>query len=487
MAAETNSGSTAGSGYWNEIKGKVGFYVKLGFLLFLVVLLLIPLALIENLVGERKARRDTAVADIARSWGHPQRITGPVLLIPYRYTIPPQPFVNAKGETRMTPAETRIGAIHVLPETVNIGGVIEPTVRYRGIYRAILYTTALKIRGSFAMPDLKTLSIKPDEVMWDSAVFAMGVYDLRGARGDARLTWDGRRFDFKPRTRSTILGPGLHAPIALTAPDPGTTAQPFIFNFDIRFTGSRRIAFTPVGKASTVSLASAWRHPSLDGAYLPTKRKIGAEGFSATWAISYLGRNYPQAWKSHGPKGVPLQTHAIARQIAGSQFGVSLVTPVDFYLKAERSVKYGILFVLLVLAAIFAFDVAGGLNLHVFRYALVGFALCVFYLLLLSLAEFAGFLLAYLAAAAMATVMISFYAAKVMGGWARAGVIALLLGVIYGFLYVVLQLEDYALLVGALGVFAALAAVMYGTRNVDWHALRGGPPPKPAPDEAVKM
>jgi inner membrane protein len=356
--------------------------------------------------------------------------------------------------------------------------MLEPTVRYRGIYEAILYTTALKVRGVFRMPDLKALSIKPEDVLWDRAVFAVGISDLRGARGETKLTWAGAAHGFMPGTQSPILGAGMHAPIALAAPDPNAPnagARSIPFSFDVRFTGSRRITFAPVGKSSRVELVSTWRHPSFNGAYLPSKRRIGDEGFSAIWTVSYLGRNYPQAWKSHGEKGAPLQGRRIAYQMANSQFGVSLVTPVDFYLKAERSVKYGILFVLLVLAAIFAFDVAGGLNLHVFQYALVGVALCVFYLLLLSLAEFAGFLLAYLTAAAMATVMIAFYAAKVMGGWNRAGVIAGLLAVIYAFLYVVLQLEDYALLVGSLGVFTALAAIMYGTRNVDWHALRGGP------------
>ena len=486
MAAQQpdNSGGSQPTGKppsgLSGINARFGFYIKLGFLLMLAVVLLIPLVLIEGMVKERKARRDQAVAGIAQTWGNPQRIVGPVLIIPYRYTIPPQPFVNAKGETRMTPAETRIGVIHVLPETVKMAANLEPTVRYRGIYEAILYTTALKLNGTFKLPDLKSLSIKPSDVLWDQAVFAMGVSDLRGARSDARLVFAGASHAFKPRTKSTILGPGLHAPIKLAAPDPNVTAQPLAFSFNLRFTGSRRIAFTPVGKTSTVSMVSPWRHPSFDGAYLPTKREIGAKGFQATWTISYLGRDYPQAWKSHGDKGVALPTRQIKYQMTRSQFGVSLVTPVDFYLKTERSVKYGILFVLLVLAAIFAFDVAGGLNLHVFQYALVGFALCVFYLLLLSLAEFAGFLVAYLAASAMATVMIASYAAKVMGGWSRAGAVAGLLAMVYGFLYVVLQLEDYALLVGSLGVFVALAAVMYGTRNVDWHMLKSGPPPKEA-------
>jgi len=465
---------------WAEFYERYGIYIKLGFLLLLVIILLIPLTLIKDLVKERKARRDVAVASIARTWGSPQRIVGPVLVIPYRYTVPPKPFVNTKGETRMTPMERRIGSIHVLPESVRLAATLEPTVRYRGIYEAILYTTALKINGTFRIPNLKALSVAPGEVLWDQAVFAMGVSDLRGAHGKTQLKWAGAAHAFKPRTQSPVLGPGLHAPIKLSAPAPEITAKPVSFTFDIRFTGSRRIAFTPVGKSNDVSMVSPWRHPSFDGAYLPSKRTIDAKGFRAEWTVSYLGRDYPQAWKSHGAKGEPLRTRIIIHQMVRSQFGVSLVTPVDFYLKTERSVKYGILFVLLVLAAIFAFDVAGGINMHVFQYALVGFALCIFYLLLLSLAEFAGFLAAYLAAAALATAMIAGYAAKVMGGWARAGAVAGLLATVYGFLYVVLQLEDYALLVGSLGVFTALAAVMYGTRNVDWHKLKAVPTPNEA-------
>ncbi|MHA1537441.1 MAG: cell envelope integrity protein CreD [Alphaproteobacteria bacterium] len=459
---------------WATFNARFGLYIKLGFLLLLIILLLVPLALIDGLVKERKARRNVAVASIARTWGSPQRIVGPVLVIPYRYTVPPKAFVNAKGETRMTRAERRIGSIHVLPESVRMDAALEPSVRYRGIYEAILYTTALKIKGAFRLPDPQTLSIAPGDVLWDQAVFAVGISDLRGARGQTRLAWAGKSYGFKPRTRSPVLGPGLHAPIALSPPAPGSAAPPVAFAFDIRFTGSRRIAFTPVGKTSTVAMVSPWQHPSFDGAYLPTKRSIGAKGFTAEWIVSYLARNYPQTWKSHGEKGQSLNISGLKRGIWGSQFGVSLVTPVDVYLKTERSVKYGILFVLLVLAAIFAFDVAGGLNLHVLQYTLVGFALCVFYLLLLSLAEFAGFLVAYLAAATLATAMIAGYAGKVMGGWTRAGMLAGLVAGVYGFLYVVLQLEDYALLVGSLGVFAALAAVMYGTRNVDWNRLGGG-------------
>jgi len=461
---------------WGEFHARFGFAIKIAFLLTLVALLLIPLDLIQGLIGERKVRRDTVVTELTGIWGRPQSITGPVLVIPYRYTIPD----TTEGRTVMSQPVRLIGRIYVLPESLAVTGALEPTVRYRGIFEAVLYKTALKLTGSFRLPDLKALAIPPGDVLWDQAILAVGVSDLRGASGQTRLDWAGSNSDFKPRTLTPILGAGMHAPLALTAPDPNATAQPIPFSFDINFTGSRRITFAPVGKTSTISMVSTWRHPSFDGAYLPSEREIAAEGFRAKWVISYLGRDYPQLWKSHGPKGEPLLVHDIGRQMANSQFGVSLVTPVDFYLKAERSVKYGILFVLLVLAAIFAFDVAGGLNLHVFQYALVGAALCVFYLLLLSLAEFAGFLAAYLIAAVMATAMIGVYAAKVMGGWGRAGVIAGLLATVYAFLYVVLQLEDYALLVGSLGVFAALAAVMYGTRNVDWHALRGGPAPKQA-------
>lgn len=456
-----------------EFNEKYGVYIKLGFLLFLVLLLVVPLQLIQGLVGERKARRDVAVREIARTWGNPQRIAGPALVIPYKYTIPPRRFVDEKGQTRLTEPEVRTGVLHVLPEALSIDGSLEPTVRYRGIFEAILYTTKTSFKGTFALPDVAKLGIKPEDVQWDQAWFAVGISDLRGARGEARLTWDGSRSTFLPRTKSASLGAGMHAPVTLTAPPAGQTPRAIAFSFDVAFTGSRRIVFAPVGKATKVTLTSPWLHPSFDGAYLPTKRTIDAKGFRATWEVSYLGRDYPQVWLSHGPDASPNANRARTYKIVGSQFGVSLVSPVDFYLKTERSVKYGILFVLLVLSAIFAFEVTKDKRIHTIQYALVGAALCVFFLMLLSIAELTGFLVAYVVAALLATAMVALYVAKIMASWVQAATIAALLAGIYAFIYVVLQLEDYALIVGSIGVFVALAAVMYGTRNVNWYRPKG--------------
>jgi inner membrane protein len=446
---------------FGEALGRFGIYLKLVLLLVLVGFAAIALAMIESTVSERRARQARVASEIGAAWGHPQRVVGPILVVPYTYRIVHE---LTEGRTRI---ETRTGTFYALPESLGIDTALAPEERYRGIFRTVVYTATLKLSGNFAPLDLAALGISPDDVHWDKAQLALGVSDLRGVEGEPKLAWDGAEIPFRPGAPGNLVGNGVNAPVPLARDQ----SRPLSFSLELKTTGSRDFYATPLGKTTRASVSSPWPHPSFGGAYLPSTRTISKGGFAAQWNISYLGRDFPQIWKS--VEGEPISgPRAIQSRIAASQFGVSLVSPVDFYQQSERAVKYGILIVVMVLAAIFIYEFAGGARFHLVQYGLVGAALCLFFLLLLSFAEIAGFALAYAAAAILSGALISWYAGRALGDARRGWFMAALLALVYAFLFVVLQMEDFALLTGALGLFAAIAAAMIATRNVDWYTLR---------------
>lgn len=432
-------------------------YLKMGFLLLLVLILLIPLALIEGLIGERAQRRDMVAHEIGQTWGRHQTVAGPVLIVPYRYVV------EQRKEWRTVLVERR-GHAFFLPERLETIASVIPEVRYRGIFEAIVYSASLQLSGEFASPDFQALDIDHKDVFWDEAVLAFGVTDLRGTSGVPLLTWNGQDIALLPGTTSDLLGGGTHAPVPFDPAKPATKA----FNLALQIKGSQALSFTPSGKTTSVQLTSPWRHPSFIGTYLPDQRTIGDDGFEASWKVSYLGRNFPQSWTSQDPA-----FSSYTGQLRSTLFGAGLISPVDFYLKSERSIKHGALFIVLIFAVIFIFEVITPLKIHAVQYGLLGAALCLFYLLLLSLSEIMGFLIAYGIAATLSTALITLYIGKFLGSRRRALLIAGILGATYGYLYTLLQLESLSLVSGAIGLFVALAAVMYATRNVDWYALKG--------------
>jgi inner membrane protein len=249
------------------------------------------------------------------------------------------------------------------------------------------------------------------------------------------------------------------------------------FSLDLDLAGMERLDIVPAAGETNVSLRSPWPHPSFGGRFLPETRSVSERGFEAAWRMSDLGANVRQAFQRC------LQSKCDA-YLAGS-FGVSLVQPVDVYQKTYRALHYGILFVGLTFALFFLYEVICGLRVHPVQYALVGLALVAFFLLLLALAEHVGFGLAYGLGAAACVALVGAYVRIALGSSARAASLAALLAALYGALYVVLGSEDYALLMGALLVFAALAAFMLVTRRLDWYAVSAAAPGTAAPGGGV--
>lgn len=279
---------------------------------------------------------------------------------------------------------------------------------------------------------------------------------MRGIRQSIGLKWNENDLLFNPGIRSNdIFSSGVSVGVPINE---SYQSEKYGFSFSIDLNGSEQLNFIPLGRETKVSLASGWDSPSLDGAFLPTERQIKKDGFNAKWKILNLNRNYPQEWLGNG------------FDIYGSVFGVRLLLPVDSYHKTTRSVKYAVMFISLTFLVFFFVEVFNGKRIHPVQYLLVGLALCVFYTLLLSLSEHIGFGFAYLISSVATVVLITAYSRMILGRNISTLVMGAVLTSLYLFLYVLLQVQDYALLIGSVGLFVIMAIIMYLSTKINWYS-----------------
>ena len=429
------------SKHWIAIKGMV--------VTFLILLLLVPTIFIHSLVNERQSRQAEAFQEISDSWAYGQTVTGPVVTIPYN-----DYFSETNGETRKVKKY-----IHILPEKLEIRGEVKPEKRYRGIYETVVYVSDLEIMGHF--PDLHPLlpAIPTENILFNEAFLSVGITDLRGIENNASIEINHKEYAFSSGVETPdIVSSGISTRIRIDKED--TLGDTNDFSMKLTLRGSQHIYFTPVGKETTLHLESSWDTPSFGGAYLPDKREITSSGFSADWKVLHLNRNYPQQWLN------------AAYTVEGSSFGVTLYLPVDQYTKTDRSLKYAILIIALTFLIFFFLELLNKNSIHPLQYILIGFALSIFYTLLLSISEHLTFNLAYLISGIMTIGLITWYSRNILRDKKLAYLIAGNLVILYGFIFVILQLEDYALLIGSLGLFVILAIVMFFSRKIDWKGIR---------------
>jgi len=419
---------------------------------FLALLLQIPIAMIGGLVSERQERRQEAVAEVSSKWGNAQAITGPALVVPYTHR-----WTEASaGGQQITRTETRSAIF--LPEQLRARGSIDSEIRNRGIFTVPVYRLGLTLEGEFARPSFRELGVEPAAVAWERAHLAVGISDVRAIQEETAVSWNERQVSFLPGTGAfTDGGTGIHAVVGVA-----DAAQRFRFSFPLSLNGSLGVYLTPFAQSTVAELQSDYGHPSFQGNWLPVERSVSDSAFQAKWSIPFLGRNYPQAWRAEA---------AMREAIDGSRFGVELVNPVDHYRMAERSIKYAGLFILLTFATVWLTEVLAGVRVHPIQYLMLGGALCLFYLLELSLSEHLGFPLAYAIASLSVIGMVAAYSVVALHRIGRALVVGAGVAALYAYLYILLMNEDYALLIGSVGLFAILAAIMYATRRVDWYAV----------------
>jgi inner membrane protein len=441
---------------------------KIAGVALLILLLLIPLQMVRSVLQERLGRRNEAVENITTTWGREQKIIGPVLIVPYRYPMrswKEQPGPGGKMERVESMEMVRANA-YFLPAHLAISGKVTPARLRRGIYEAVVYTGRFRLSGQFTRPDFGSLKIEEKNVLWEEAAITLAIPDLRGVNETLALEWDGSRHPLLPGSKLKGFQSGVFTSIGRLR-DAGPNLP---FGVDLTLNGSGALSFAPVAVQSAVKLTSDWPDPSFFGGVLPTERRVTREGFEAAWQVSYYARDYAQQWTDQDITGALTSGAAEA-----SLFGVRFLSGIDAYRTTERAIKYGALFMVLMFAAFFLFEVLAGLRIHPFQYAIIGAALCLFYLGLLSLSEFVPFGLSYLAAASATTLLICFHSARMLRSGARTTIVAGLLVGIYTYLYVALQLQDYALLLGTAALFGALTAVVVVTRKIDWYAWDRSP------------
>jgi len=415
----------------------------------LCLFLLIPVALIMELINERQARRNEAVQEVTQKWGGAQTLTGPVLTVPMRWVVGTEKGKNIYAA----------GNVHYLPDSLKVSAVLVPSVRYRGIYKVVLYSARLTVRADFPLADAARWASKDREVLWDQAFLTIGVSDLKGIKDITEATWNGSVLAPDPGVRTNeVVSTGITMyPGRLAGTEGGE------FRMAVELNGSEQIQVVPAGKVTDLHVESEWADPSFVGGFLPSRRSISTRNFAADWRVLHVNRNFPQSWTGE------------RQDLSSSAFGVRLMVPIDEYQKNSRAAKYAIMFIALMFLAFGMTDVLARVAFHPIHYALVTLALILFYVLLLSFSEQIGFNSAYWVACGAIVALVLVYLYGTVG---RAGVTAALGGLLavqYIFLFVLMQLEDYALLVGSLGLFVMLALVMWLTRKIDWFSV-GGPP-----------
>ena len=411
----------------------------------LALLMFIPLVQVEGLIRERNGMREQAVANIAQRWGERQRLGGPMLYIPRRARFESDKGVVVRDDGRDV----------VLPERLEIHATLAPEMRRYGIYETPVYTSELKLSGEFADSDLDQLH-GADAWLWDQAELRIPVTDVRGIRAVSAMKFAGAELRLGPSGAIGRFG-AIAAPVALARRNGATYA----FEVTLTLAGTQSLSFLPLARSTEATLASPWRDPEFDGAFLPTSRDVGSQGFQAHWAVLDFNRGFGQHWRDGAQNG---------DELAAAAFGVNLYQPSNIYQQNERAGKYGILFVALTFVAFFLFEILRKLRVHPVQYLLIGIALTTFYVVLLALSEQIGFGFAYLAAAAAVVVLVGGYAAAVLRA-RRAGVmLGAILALVYALLYGLVVSEQYSLLMGALALLGVVAALMYLTRKVDWYA-----------------
>jgi inner membrane protein len=445
--------------------------LRLAVVACLIFVMMPPLRLILGIVQDRASYHAEAVSTISSTWGKEQQLAGPFLIIPYTVRYQKEEKMPRSDEElleleargiknpgayrmeKMLKTEEHLAVL--LPDALTVTGDLRPERRYYGIHGALLYSAQLQLEGRFSRADMASLDKREVVPHWEEAEFMVSLSEPRAFREISELQVSGRKYHFTPGTGGQVTPSGFSCPVDLSA----LAEQSFDFSFSMGINGSQSFFLTPLGESNSFSLTSSWPHPSFIGSGLPQQHSIDDTGFNASWSIPNLVRTYPQFAHISAFDG--------QKVLKDYKVGVSFVEPLNQYSLLFRAVKFGILFISLTFLAVFLLECIGReVRLHLVQYGVIGLSLSFFYLTLLAVSEHMRFAPAYLLAGVLNVLMICGYIAAALKRrreTLRAGGVLVLL---YIALYVILNLEDYALLVGTLLLALALAAVMYATRSL---------------------
>jgi inner membrane protein len=424
----------------------------------LILLLTIPLALVWFVVSEREARFLGVKLELSQLFGAEQQLIGPLLIVPYSVRV-----TRVQNDKTVEDNEERYAIF--LPDDFKVEGEAKSEIRRRSIYDVTLYTARLKLTGRFPSPDIRLVDPEAANIRWRDAFLSLAITDVSGLKEAAALRLNGNRtISFEPSAGlPNNTTSGLNA--RLVPIDAAIDEAPagFSFETELAFNGSSALTVAPIGRETRISLTSDWPHPSFTGAFLPDKREISESGFSANWQVPHLARSVPQAWRV-----AAAQPQNVHNALWATLSGVNFYVPIDYYDLVNRAAKYGLMFLAAAFFGVLVLELTSGRRVHAVQYVFVGVAMILFYVLLLSLSEHIGFTLAYVAASGATGGMLSLYVGKSLQSAAKGFIMLAIFLILYGLLYLILRLEDYALLAGAVAGFVMLTITMFATLRVNW-------------------
>ena len=450
--------TTENNGIKNWFGGSILF--KLGLIGFLTLLLLIPSFMVQDLITERQNRQQEVIREISDKWSGSQLVQGPILVLPYKTTV-----MEKDSDTQKSGSREIMTNIYILPEILNISSKANPELLHRGIFDAVVYNSQIKVSGTFSQLELKKSGIDPAMIQWEQAKVDIGLSDLKGLKNNPVIRLGNQNYEVEPDFTSLKL----FSNNLVILPNLGSeksTALNFSFDLDLR--GSERLSFLHLGKNTIVKIEGEWNDPSFTGRYLPDERSVSGKTFSATWKMPYYNRPYPQQWIEENTVLNTTDTLVKESNTSDSRavFGVNFLLPVDQYQKTIRTAKYAFLVILLSFLSLFFTELLIKQRVHFLQYVLIGAAMTIYYILLLSLSEQVGFNLAYIITSAATAGLIGTFIWSLLKNRKVALLFAGILTMFYSFIFVILQLQDLALLVGSIGLFLIVALLMYLSQKI---------------------
>lgn len=422
----------------------------------LTLFLLIPLFFVQDLIKERSQRKSEVVDEISNLWGSDVAFYGPILRVPFNTYENVNVIDQKTGVSTLQRRATTNYAYFFPNELTNTSKVKKNESLKRGIFNPVVFTADMSFKGNFTTPNLAKLNIPEESVQWDKAAIIVKTTNLKSIKSELKIQLNNEKLTFEPQPNEK----SSYSVLATSIFDYKTLAvnNQINFNFGITYNGSNSINFIPIGKMTTISIDSDWESPSFEGSFAAndTTKVVNKDGFHADWKVLDINRTFSQQYANVLP------------DLDDYLFGVKLIDTVDEYQQNERVSKYGFLVIGLTFLIFFLIQSISKINIHIFHYSMIGIALIMFYTLLISITEHSSFSLAYAISGIAVVVMITLYSISILKNKKFPMFIATSLSVLYTFIYVIIQMEDYALLVGSIGLFFILGAVMYFSRKIDW-------------------
>ncbi len=411
----------------------------------LTLILLIPQSYISNLIRERQNKQAEAEKEVAEKWSDEQTVIGPYLSVPY--VVEKMVFAD---KTMQVEQETIMA--YFFPDQLFIDGEIEGIPLSRGVFDIVVYQSKLLFDGKFHSGAIDKLGIDPESIVWDKLKMHVALSDMRGIGDNPIVIINGQEAVAEPYfdKNNNLYGLQVNVPVELFQANVDFTCT-------IHMKGSKSLSFVPLGKTTEVKLKGDWKDPSFQGKFLPADREVSESGFTSLWKILHFNRPYEQEYAGKIPY---LQPNA---------FGVSLLMPVDQYQKSMRSSKYAVLIIALSFLSLFLMELISKIKLHPFQYALIGLALVLYYSLLVGFSELIGFNYAYLVSSIATIVLLGLYAVSFVANKGNVILFTSLLSLFYVFIFILIEQQESALLLGSIGLFVALAATMFASRKIQWY------------------